>query len=82
MPEDEGHEVVATSNGERALGLAETGSFDVILMDIKMPGMNGVEVFVKMKERNPDIKVILFTAYSLRELIHQASEHFNICRSR
>lgn len=72
--EDEGYQVDTAVNGEQALGLAETGSYDVVLMDIKMPGMNGVETFIKMKEKNPDIKVILFTAYSLGELIHRARE--------
>lgn len=70
--EIEGYQVVTATDGERALSMVETGDFDVILMDIKMPGMNGVEAFVKMKECNPNIKVILFTAYSLQELIRRA----------
>jgi DNA-binding NtrC family response regulator len=39
-----------------------------------MPGMNGVESFFKMKEKNPNIRVILFTAYSLEDLIRRARE--------
>ena len=72
--EDDGYQVATATNGEYALDLVETGTFDVILMDIKMPGMNGVETFIKMKGKNPDIKVILFTAYSLGELIRRANE--------
>jgi DNA-binding NtrC family response regulator len=41
-------------------------------MDIKMPKMNGVESFIKMKKNNPEVKVILFTAYSLETLIQRA----------
>lgn len=72
--EDDGYQVATATSGEYALELMETGAFDVILMDIKMPGMNGVETFIKMKEKKPDIKVILFTAYSLGGLIHRANE--------
>ncbi len=72
--EFEGFQVVTASNGEDAVSLAGTEPFDIILMDVKMPGMNGVESFIKMKEGNPDIKVILFTAYSLDDLIDRAQD--------
>ncbi len=51
--EDDGYLVATATNGELALALMETGSYDVILMDIKMPGMNGVETFIKMKKKTP-----------------------------
>jgi two-component system response regulator HydG len=41
-------------------------------MDIKMPGMNGVESFIEMKRRNPGVKVIMVTAYSVEDLMRQA----------
>lgn len=72
--EIEGFEVVPAINGEEALKFAETQSFDVIVMDIKMPGMNGVESFIEMKRRNLDVKVIMATAYSVDDLIQQAME--------
>jgi two-component system response regulator HydG len=70
--EDEGYHVVAALSGEEAVSLTLKEAFDLVLMDIKMPGMNGVESLVKMKEKSPDIKVILFTAYAIEELIQQA----------
>ena len=70
--EDEGHNVITALNGEDAVSLIRKDSFDIVLMDIKMPGMNGVECFIQMKEMNPDVKVILFTAYALEDLIQQA----------
>ena len=70
--EDEGHKVITALNGEDAVSMIRKDSFDIVLMDIKMPGMNGVESFIKMKEMNPDVKVILFTAYTLEDLIQQA----------
>lgn len=73
--EDEDYNVRTAFSGEEACSLAERESFDLILMDIKMPGMNGVESFLRMKEKNPDIRVILFTAYALEDLIRKAHEN-------
>jgi two-component system, NtrC family, response regulator HydG len=70
--EDAGYNVMTASNGEDALSLFIMKAFDVVLMDIKMPGINGVETFIKMKEKNPDVNVVLFTAYSMNELIQKA----------
>lgn len=73
--EDEGYEVKTAHSGEQACDEMNASAFDLVLMDIKMPGMNGVETFLKMKEENPSVKVILFTAYALNELIQQAHSH-------
>ena len=70
--ETEGYQVVTADNGEDAVILAGSQYFNVVLMDIKMPGINGVESFLKMKAQNPDVQVILVTAYSLDELISRA----------
>ncbi len=70
--EDAGYIVMTAANGEDALSLFKEETFDVVLMDIKMPGINGVETFLKMKESNPGVKVVLFTAYSMNELIEKA----------
>jgi DNA-binding NtrC family response regulator len=70
--EDQGYQVDTATNGEDALNQVNNHPFDVILMDIKMPRMNGVESFIKMKKKNPQVKVILFTAYSLETLIQRA----------
>ncbi len=70
--EDEGFLVSAVNSGESACEMVRKSHFDLVLMDIKMPGMNGVETFLKMKREIPDVKVILFTAYALTELIQTA----------
>ena len=72
--EDEGYNVVTALSGEEAVSFIQKESFDLVLMDIKMPGLNGVESFIKMKEMNPDVKVILFTAYVFEDLIQQARD--------
>lgn len=73
--EDEGYHVVTADSGEAALKRTQDQPFDLVLMDIKMPGMNGVESFIRMKQMDPDVRVILFTAYALDELIQQAHDH-------
>jgi two-component system, NtrC family, response regulator HydG len=72
--EDGGYRVDTATNGKDALIQATNNPYDVILMDIKMPGMNGVESYIRMKEKNPTIKVILISAYSLEDLIKRARE--------
>lgn len=69
---DEGYDIVTATSGEEALELAGAQTFDVIIMDIKMPEMNGVESFIEMKRRNPRVKVIIVTAYSVEDLMRQA----------
>lgn len=70
--EAEGYQVITAANGEDAVFLAGSQHFNIILMDIKMPGIDGVESFLKMKAQNPDVRVILVTAYSLDDLISRA----------
>ncbi len=70
--EDQGYKIVTAKSGEEAVRVFGAHTFDVILMDIKMPGMNGVESFIEMKRLRPGIKVIMVTAYGVEEMIRQA----------
>jgi two-component system, NtrC family, response regulator HydG len=72
--EDEGFEVMTASSGEEAVRKVQSQAFDVVLMDIKMPGLNGVESLIQIKKRKPEIKVIMCTAYIVNGLIRQALE--------
>jgi DNA-binding NtrC family response regulator len=67
-----GFEVCQAYSGFEAVELTDQNKFDLILMDIKMPGINGVEAFLRIKEKQPEAKVILMTAYFLKELIEAA----------
>jgi len=66
--------VQTAGNGNSALDKFKEQNFDVTLMDIVMPEMNGVEAFKKIKELQPGAPVILMTAYSDEELIQTAKE--------
>ena len=72
--EDEGHNVVLAENGYQAIEAARQISFDLIFMDIKMPGINGVQTFREVKKINPRAAVIMMTAYSVEDLVREALE--------
>jgi len=67
-----GFSVDTAENGAAAVAKFRQGRYDVILMDIVMPEMNGVEAFRKIREMSPGVTVILMTAYSEDELIKVA----------
>ena len=54
--------VVICSNGKEGLDTFENGNFDVVLTDVLMPIMDGIEMATKIKEINPDIFIIFLTA--------------------
>lgn len=70
--EDEGYDIVTASSGAEAIRKVEKLPFDLILMDIKMPGLSGVDAFVEIKKRTPDVKVIMCTAYIVEASIKKA----------
>lgn len=59
-----GYDVTAVENGEAALAALESSRFDLLLSDIKMPKMDGVELLERAKQKQPDLKVILITAFA------------------
>lgn len=61
--EDEGYEVISAYNGDEALERFTENPPDLVILDINMPGMSGIEVLRRMKEINPDLPVILSSAY-------------------
>jgi two-component system nitrogen regulation response regulator NtrX len=62
--EDEGHEVITASSGEKALTLFTESSPDIVLMDVWMPGIDGIETLRSMKEKNRDACVIMISGHS------------------
>jgi len=60
---DEGYDVSGTKDGTEALQKIEKGNFDVLITDIKMPGLSGIELLEKVKEEYPDIEVIIITGF-------------------
>ena len=61
--EEEGYEVLSAYTGEEALALFAKEPVDLVILDINMPGINGIEVLRRLKEIDPDLPVILSSAY-------------------
>lgn len=60
----EGYSVEISSGGKEALKKFDSQSYDLILLDLLMPGMDGIEVLHKIKEKDPEAQVIIITAYA------------------
>ena len=58
-----GYAVITASNGQEALNKLETEDYDVVFTDIKMPGMNGLEVAERVKQKHPWLPVVIVTGY-------------------
>ncbi|WP_067624466.1 response regulator [Alicyclobacillus acidiphilus] len=70
----EGYEVFQAPNGETALEIVQRDDPDLILLDMKIPGMDGLEILRNIRKLDVDTKVIMMTAYGELDLIHEAME--------
>ena len=61
--EDEGYRVLLAEDGEEACHVVQDEIPDVVILDISMPGVSGLEAIGRIKAAYPDIPVILFTGY-------------------
>ena len=67
-----GHHIDIAGSGEAGIAKFGEGGIDVVLMDVKMPGMNGVEAFFAIRQIKPDAQVVMMTGFSLEELVEKA----------
>jgi EAL domain-containing protein (putative c-di-GMP-specific phosphodiesterase class I) len=70
-----GHDVVAESSGHAAMARLAEGTFDVVLSDLSMPGMNGIELLRAVREHDLDVPVVLMTGAPDLETAMRAIEH-------
>jgi len=71
--EREGFEVHLAANGIEALQQVESKSPDLVLLDMKIPGMDGIEILTNIRKRNPHLKVVMMTAYGELDLVKEAA---------
>jgi DNA-binding response OmpR family regulator len=69
-----GHSVQIVNSGEAALACFRAADFDFVLLDVKLPGMNGVETFLEMRKIRPNAQVMMMTGYSVEQLVARAVE--------
>lgn len=68
----EGYEVTTAENGLEALEAVSCGSFDCVLLDMRMPKMDGIQTLERLLGKTPDTPVIMMTAYGSREVAMDA----------
>lgn len=67
-----GYETIGADSGFKALEMVKEKTFDIVLMDIKMPVMDGVETYKKLKKIKAGMRVILMTAFTIEDMIKDA----------
>ena len=68
----EGHSIRVAENGKAAMAQLRQQSVDVIISDVKMPDMGGIELLRAARELNPEIEVIMMTAFANEQTAHEA----------
>jgi two-component system NtrC family response regulator len=68
----EGYEIITMDNAKAALGLIKESDLDLVITDMKMPGMSGMELLEAVKNIKPDLPVIMMTAYGTIEMAVEA----------
>lgn len=76
--EQEDFKVTAVSSGEEATSLIQKNNFDLFLLDVKLPGMDGIAVLLKILDLDPEAKVIIMTAYKIDSLLIEVQDRGEI----
>jgi len=69
---EDGYAVEVAENGEEALEKIKEGEFGVIVLDLRLPGIDGLQVFEEAKELEPQTKGVIITAYPSKETLQKA----------
>jgi two-component system response regulator (stage 0 sporulation protein F) len=70
----EGYQTFQAANGKLALDIVRSESPDLVLLDMKIPGMDGLDILKHIKEIDPSMKVIMMTAYGELDMIKEATD--------
>jgi DNA-binding response OmpR family regulator len=73
--EDEGYRVSEAADGQSALSLLARASFDLALVDLRMAGVDGLEVMRQFRQRSPETQIIILTAYASVPSVVEALRH-------
>ncbi|WP_335871449.1 response regulator [Bacillus sp. 2205SS5-2] len=70
----EGYQTFQAANGVQALDIVDKDFPDLVLLDMKIPGMDGIEILKRMKKKYENIRVIIMTAYGELDMIQEAKD--------
>src|SRR5512136_238881 len=68
----EGYQVATADDGIEALDKAQETMFELVILDVKMPRLDGIETLRQLRERNPELTIIMVTAFGTRDLALEA----------
>lgn len=71
----EGYEVHQAENGKKALEMVKRHTPDIILLDMKLPGMDGIEILKQIRKIDDNVKVIMMTAYGELDMLAEAVKY-------
>ena len=71
----EGHIALLAASGEEALALVRSDAPDLAFLDVKMPGMSGLDVLAQLRDTHPDLPVIVMTAHGTMDTAITAVKH-------
>lgn len=69
------HNVELAFTGEQGIEKCKQTHYDIVFMDVRLPGKNGVDSYLEIREYDPHIKVIMMTGYSVKSLLDEALTH-------
>ncbi len=69
--EEEGFQVTLAYNGCDGIEAFEAGRFEVAFIDVKMPDISGIEVFHKIRKKDPELRIIMMTGYRMKQLLEE-----------
>lgn len=70
----EGFTTYLAANGFDAIKIAQENALDCVLLDMKIPGMDGLEILTRLKEDHPELPVMMMTAYVEQQMMDRANE--------
>jgi len=73
--EEAGHTVTATTDSAKGLQFAKEKGYDLVFLDLKMPGMDGTEVFREIRAAKPEVPVVIVTGYADSDLMMNALDN-------
>ncbi len=71
----EGYKTFTAANGKQALEIADNEMPDLVVLDMKIPGMDGIEILKRLKAKYPLIKVLIMTAYGELGMLNEAKKY-------
>ena len=71
----EGYKVYQAPNGVEALNIIDKETIDCVMLDMKIPGMNGLEILKRIREKDIQIPVFMMTAFEGEEILNEANQY-------